>query len=58
MDLRLFNNPFSAEDASGPTTTCDITTFDPEPLLELEFDDEKWCATDSFLDFSLLSDFI
>ncbi|EDR10882.1 uncharacterized protein LACBIDRAFT_315835 [Laccaria bicolor S238N-H82] len=27
-----------AEDASGPTTTCEITTFDPEPQLELEFD--------------------
>jgi cell cycle checkpoint protein len=28
----------SAEDATGPTTTCEITTFDPEPHLELEFD--------------------
>lgn len=31
----------SAEDASGPTTTCDITTFDPEPHLELNFDNSK-----------------
>ncbi|KAF9484936.1 Rad1-domain-containing protein [Pholiota conissans] len=30
-----------AEDASGPTTTCEITTFDPEPHLELDFDAEK-----------------
>ncbi|KAJ3500861.1 hypothetical protein NLJ89_g9603 [Agrocybe chaxingu] len=27
-----------AEDASGPTTTCEITTFDPEPQFELDFD--------------------
>ncbi|KAF8655860.1 hypothetical protein AX16_002943 [Volvariella volvacea WC 439] len=30
-----------AEDASGPTTTCEITTFDPEPRLELELDNEQ-----------------
>ncbi|KDR81883.1 hypothetical protein GALMADRAFT_240154 [Galerina marginata CBS 339.88] len=30
-----------AEDASGPTTTCEITTFDPEPHLELDFDNSK-----------------
>ncbi|KAH9484080.1 putative pyruvate dehydrogenase protein X component, mitochondrial [Psilocybe cubensis] len=30
-----------AEDAAGPTTTCEITTFDPEPQLELEFDTSK-----------------
>ncbi|KAF7985018.1 hypothetical protein HWV62_10018 [Athelia sp. TMB] len=30
-----------AEDATGPTTTCDITTFDPEPSLQLEFDRES-----------------
>ncbi|KAK2460638.1 hypothetical protein APHAL10511_007108 [Amanita phalloides] len=30
-----------AEDASGPTTTCEITTFEPEPMLDLEFDNSK-----------------
>ncbi|RDB24017.1 Cell cycle checkpoint protein RAD1 [Hypsizygus marmoreus] len=30
-----------AEDATGPTTTCEITTFDPEPHLELDFDNSK-----------------
>ncbi|CAA7265340.1 unnamed protein product [Cyclocybe aegerita] len=27
-----------AEDASGPTTTCEVTTFEPEPQFELDFD--------------------
>lgn len=31
---------FRAEDSTGPTTTCEITTFDPEPSLELPFDSE------------------
>ena len=35
---------FSAEDSTGPTTTCEITTFDPEPSLELPFDSETTCA--------------
>jgi len=26
-----------AEDAKGPTATCEINTFDPEPLLSLDF---------------------
>ncbi|KAF5386954.1 hypothetical protein D9615_001940 [Tricholomella constricta] len=30
-----------AEDATGPTTTCEIATFDPEPHLELDFDNSK-----------------
>ncbi|KAF8626289.1 hypothetical protein AX15_004960 [Amanita polypyramis BW_CC] len=30
-----------AEDASGPTTTCEITTFEPEPMLDLEFDNSR-----------------
>ncbi|TFK34832.1 Rad1/Rec1/Rad17 [Crucibulum laeve] len=30
-----------AEDASGPTTTCEITTYEPEPHLELEFDNTR-----------------
>ncbi|KIK54531.1 hypothetical protein GYMLUDRAFT_249463 [Collybiopsis luxurians FD-317 M1] len=30
-----------AQDASGPTTTCEIPTFDAEPHLELPFDSEK-----------------
>ncbi|KAF9654082.1 Rad1-domain-containing protein [Thelephora ganbajun] len=29
-----------AEDAAGPTATCQITTYDPEPQLELPFDDK------------------
>lgn len=36
--LEIFRPEFRAEVASGPTTTCEITTFDPEPQLELEFD--------------------
>jgi cell cycle checkpoint protein len=30
-----------AEDAAGPTTTCEIATFDSEPHLELNFDSSK-----------------
>ncbi|TFK27431.1 Rad1-domain-containing protein, partial [Coprinopsis marcescibilis] len=30
-----------AEDASGPTTTCEITTYEPEPHLDLDFDNNK-----------------
>ncbi|KAF9068350.1 Rad1-domain-containing protein [Rhodocollybia butyracea] len=30
-----------AEDATGPTTTCEIATFDAEPHLELPFDSEQ-----------------
>ncbi|KIL68541.1 hypothetical protein M378DRAFT_892613 [Amanita muscaria Koide BX008] len=30
-----------AEDASGPTTTCEITTFEPEPILDLNFDNSR-----------------
>ncbi|KAG1832831.1 Rad1/Rec1/Rad17 [Suillus variegatus] len=30
-----------AEDSSGPTTTCEISTFDSEPNLELPFDAEQ-----------------
>ncbi|KAG2020730.1 hypothetical protein CC2G_006038 [Coprinopsis cinerea AmutBmut pab1-1] len=30
-----------AEDASGPTTTCEITTYDPEPHLDLDFDNDR-----------------
>lgn len=30
-----------AEDAAGPTTTCEITTFDPEPQLELHYDNDQ-----------------
>ena len=29
-----------AEDTTGPLTTVDITTFEPEPQLELPFDDD------------------
>jgi cell cycle checkpoint protein len=27
----------SAEDTNGPTATCEITTYDPEPTIELPF---------------------
>jgi len=29
-----------AEDAAGPTATCQITTYEPEPQLELPFDND------------------
>jgi len=32
---------FLAEDAAGPVTSVEITTFDPEPQLEIPFDDDK-----------------
>ena len=41
----------SAEDASGPTTTCEITTFDPEPHLELNFDNSKTYGSLNFACF-------
>jgi len=33
------NMACSAEDAAGPTATCQITTYEPEPQLELPFED-------------------
>ncbi|KAH7927051.1 Rad1-domain-containing protein [Leucogyrophana mollusca] len=30
-----------AEDSTGPTTTCEISTFDPEPNIELPFDGDR-----------------
>ncbi|KAF7359202.1 Cell cycle checkpoint protein RAD1 [Mycena sanguinolenta] len=30
-----------AEDAAGPTTTCEITTYEPEPHLQLPFESER-----------------
>ncbi|KAH0830299.1 Rad1/Rec1/Rad17 [Lanmaoa asiatica] len=30
-----------AEDSSGPTTICEITTFDPEPNIDLPFDGDQ-----------------
>ncbi|KAH6918975.1 Rad1/Rec1/Rad17 [Coprinopsis sp. MPI-PUGE-AT-0042] len=30
-----------AEETGGPTTTCEITTYDPEPQLDLNFDNSK-----------------
>jgi len=33
-----YNMPSSAEDAAGPTATCRITTYEPEPQLELPFE--------------------
>ncbi|KAI0956686.1 hypothetical protein AcW1_005304 [Taiwanofungus camphoratus] len=29
-----------AEDSNGPTATCEITTYEPEPLLELDFNED------------------
>ena len=43
--LRDINITVSAEDATGPTTTCEITTFDPEPHLELPFDPSQMFVT-------------
>ncbi|KAI0818882.1 Rad1/Rec1/Rad17 [Irpex lacteus] len=34
-----------AEEADGPTATCEIPTFDPEPRLELPFDAEQTCSS-------------
>ena len=34
------NASTSAEDAAGPTATCQITTYEPEPQLELPFESE------------------
>jgi len=34
------NTSTSAEDAAGPTATCQITTYEPEPQLELPFEIE------------------
>ncbi|KAG2120949.1 Rad1/Rec1/Rad17, partial [Suillus discolor] len=36
-----------AEDSSGPTTTCEISTFDSEPNLELPFDAEQTLSASS-----------
>ena len=33
-----YNALRSAEDAAGPTATCQITTYEPEPQLELPFE--------------------
>jgi cell cycle checkpoint protein len=32
---------FRAEDSNGPTTTCEITTYDAEPQLEMPFDNDE-----------------
>ena len=37
--MEWFDTASSAEDASGPTATCQITTYEPEPQLELPFED-------------------
>jgi cell cycle checkpoint protein len=42
FDVHLIRQIFDrAEDAAGPTTTCEITTFDPEPQLELHYDNDQ-----------------
>ncbi|KAJ7168370.1 Rad1/Rec1/Rad17 [Mycena crocata] len=33
-----------AEDAAGPTTTCEIMTYDAEPHLELPFEPSRMCV--------------
>lgn len=35
---------FSAEDAVGPTTTCEISTYEPEPYLDFGFDSDRLCV--------------
>ncbi|KAF8126491.1 Rad1/Rec1/Rad17 [Boletus edulis] len=45
-----------AEDSSGPTTTCEITTFDPEPNLELSFDGDQTVLKIIFKSSSWLRD--
>ncbi|KZT11577.1 Rad1-domain-containing protein [Laetiporus sulphureus 93-53] len=44
-----------AEDANGPTATCEVTTFDPEPILELDFN-ETPCIMKVILKSSWLRD--
>jgi len=44
----------SAEDSTGPTTTCEISTFDPEPNIELPFDaDQTLSASSNAFSFHL-----
>ncbi|KAF8556927.1 Rad1-domain-containing protein [Imleria badia] len=45
-----------AEDSSGPTTTCEITTFDPEPNIELPFDGDQTVLKIIFKSSSWLRD--
>ncbi|EIW85499.1 Rad1-domain-containing protein [Coniophora puteana RWD-64-598 SS2] len=45
-----------AEDASGPTTTCEIATFDPEPGVDLPFDGERTVLKIIFKSSSWLRD--
>lgn len=45
----------SAEDAAGPTATCQITTYEPEPQLELPFDNDATYVTHALSSFSILS---
>ncbi|KIJ69664.1 hypothetical protein HYDPIDRAFT_106321 [Hydnomerulius pinastri MD-312] len=45
-----------AEDSSGPTTTCEIATFDPEPNIELPFDGDQTVLKIIFKSSSWLRD--
>ncbi|KAF9244225.1 Rad1/Rec1/Rad17 [Melanogaster broomeanus] len=45
-----------AEDSSGPTTTCEISTFDPEPNIELPFDGDQTVLKIIFKSSSWLRD--
>lgn len=42
MPLEESLNDFGVrtEDVNGPKTTCEVTTLEPEPNLELPFDDD------------------
>ncbi|EGN96243.1 hypothetical protein SERLA73DRAFT_185884 [Serpula lacrymans var. lacrymans S7.3] len=45
-----------AEDSTGPTTTCEITTFDSEPNIELPFDADQLVLKIIFKSSSWLRD--
>ncbi|KAL4065298.1 repair protein Rad1/Rec1/Rad17-domain-containing protein [Scleroderma citrinum] len=45
-----------AEDSSGPTTTCEIMTFDPDPITELPFDGDRTLLRIIFKSSSWLRD--
>ncbi|KAF9228751.1 Rad1-domain-containing protein [Gyrodon lividus] len=45
-----------AEDSSGPTTTCEISTFDPEPNIDLPFDGDQTVLKIIFKSSSWLRD--
>lgn len=52
---RSYLQPFSAEDAVGPTTTCEISTYEPEPYLDFGFDPEQLCVRIKYTIFRSLT---